>query len=131
MFSNAVAGSAKNMTPNRETTRSNGEPGAATSKSTVCASAVTTVAVGTRRRAASTIAGEMSTPTVAAGTAIALPCVWMLGRLLESQLFEVKPTDPVTIGMAAVVLCSTALGAALIPARRASAIHPMDALRFE
>jgi len=37
----------------------------------------------------------------------------------------------VTIGMAALVLCGTALGAALIPARRASAIDPMDALRFE
>jgi ABC-type lipoprotein release transport system permease subunit len=55
----------------------------------------------------------------------------MLGRLVESQLFEVKPTDPVTIGIAALILCCTALTAALIPARRASAIHPMDALRFE
>jgi ABC-type antimicrobial peptide transport system permease subunit len=68
---------------------------------------------------------------IAAGTAIALPCVWMLGRLVESQLFEVKPTDPVTIGVAALVLCCTALGAAFIPARRASAVNAADALRFE
>ena len=33
---------------------------------------------------------------IAAGTAIALPCVWALGRLVESQLFGVKPTDPVS-----------------------------------
>jgi predicted permease len=68
---------------------------------------------------------------IAAGTAIALPCVWWLGRLVESQLYDVKPTDPVTILAATLVLCSTALGAALIPARRASGVNPTDALRFE
>jgi ABC-type lipoprotein release transport system permease subunit len=55
----------------------------------------------------------------------------MLGRLVESQLFDVKATDPVTIGVAALILCGTALGAAFIPAQRASVINPMDALRFE
>ena len=68
---------------------------------------------------------------IAAGTAIALPCVWALGRLVQSQLYNVKPTDPITILAATLVLCSTALGAALIPARRAAAVSPTDALRFE
>jgi predicted permease len=68
---------------------------------------------------------------IAAGTAIALPCVWALGRLVESQLYDVKPTDPATILAATLILCSTALAAALIPARRASAVNPTDALRFE
>lgn len=68
---------------------------------------------------------------IATGTAIALPCVWALGRLVESQLYDVKPTDPVTIFAATIILCSTALGAVLIPARRASAVNPTDALRFE
>lgn len=68
---------------------------------------------------------------IAAGTAIALPCVWALGRLIESQLYDIKSTDPVTILAATLVLCSTALGAALIPARRASVVNPIDALRFE
>jgi predicted permease len=68
---------------------------------------------------------------IAGGTAIALPCVWALGRLVESQLYDVKPTDPVTILAATLVLCSTALGAALVPARRASAVNPTEALRFE
>jgi len=68
---------------------------------------------------------------IATGTAIALFCVLGLGRLVESQLYEVKPTDPVTIFAATLVLCLTALGAALIPARRASAVNPTDALRFE
>jgi ABC-type antimicrobial peptide transport system permease subunit len=68
---------------------------------------------------------------IAAGIAIALPCVWALGRLVEWQLYDVKPTDPVTILAATLVLCATALGAALIPARRASSVSPSDALRFE
>src|SRR5436309_7637751 len=68
---------------------------------------------------------------IAGGAAIALPCVWALGRLVESQLYGVKPTDPVTILAATLVLCSTALGAALIPARRASVVNPTEALRFE
>jgi predicted permease len=68
---------------------------------------------------------------IAGGTAIALPCVWVLGRLVESQLYDIKPTDPVTILAATLVLGSTALGAALIPARRASAVNPTEALRFE
>ena len=37
---------------------------------------------------------------IAAGIAIALPCVWALGRLVESQLYDVKPTDPVAIAVA-------------------------------
>jgi predicted permease len=68
---------------------------------------------------------------IAGGTAIALPCVWALGSLVESQLYDVKATDPATILAATLVLCSTALGAALIPARRASAVNPTGALRFE
>ena len=65
------------------------------------------------------------------GIAIALPSVWALGRVIESQLYDVKPTDPTTIVAAAVLLCSTTLLAALIPARRASTVSPVDALRLE
>ena len=68
---------------------------------------------------------------ITAGVAIALPCVWALGRLVESQLYDLKPTDPETIVVATLVLCSAALGAALVPARRASAVNPTEALRFE
>jgi predicted permease len=68
---------------------------------------------------------------ITAGVAIALPCVWALGRLVESQLYDVKPTDPATIAVATLVLCSAALGAALVPARRATAVNPTEALRFE
>jgi predicted permease len=68
---------------------------------------------------------------VTAGIAIALPCVWALGRLVESQLYDVKPTDPVTIAGAVCILAAGVVGAVLMPARRASAVNPTDALRFE
>jgi putative ABC transport system permease protein len=63
--------------------------------------------------------------------AIALPCVWTLGRLVESQLYDVKPTDIVTIAGAVCVLAAGVVSAVLMPARRASAVNPTDALRFE
>jgi predicted permease len=68
---------------------------------------------------------------IAMGIAIALPCVWALGRLVESQLYDIKPTDPATIAAATLILCLATLGATLIPARRASTVNPTEALRFE
>jgi putative ABC transport system permease protein len=53
------------------------------------------------------------------------------GRLVESQLFGVTATDPVTITVATLLLAAAALGAALIPAYRASTVNPTDALRAE
>jgi ABC-type lipoprotein release transport system permease subunit len=60
-----------------------------------------------------------------------LPCAGALGRLVESQLFGVKPTDPLAIAAATLLLTTTAVGAALIPAYRVSAVNPADALRLE
>ena len=68
---------------------------------------------------------------ITVGTAIALPCVAALGRLVESRLFGLKPTDPLVIAAATLLLTSAALGAALIPAYRASTVNPADALRFD
>ena len=89
------------------------------------------LALGATRRSTLWLVLRDALVMIAGGTAIALPCVWVLGRLVESQLYEVRPTDPITILVAILVLCSTALGAALIPARRASSVNPTDALRFE
>jgi predicted permease len=89
------------------------------------------LALGATRPAAVWLVLRDALVMITAGVAIALPCVWALGRLVESQLYDIKPTDPVTIAAATLVLCSTALGATLIPAHRASAVNPTDALRFE
>lgn len=68
---------------------------------------------------------------IAAGIAIALPCVTALGRLVQSQLFGVAATDPATVAAAAAVLAAGALAAAFIPAWRASNVRPSNALRLE
>ena len=68
---------------------------------------------------------------IAAGIAIALPCVAALGKLVQSQLFGVTATDPATIAVAALILAAGALAAAFIPAWRASNVSPTDALRLE
>jgi len=68
---------------------------------------------------------------IAAGTAIALPLVWGLSRLVEAQLFGVHALDAPTIAVASLVLALVALAAAMLPAWRAASVSPTEALRFE
>jgi ABC-type antimicrobial peptide transport system permease subunit len=68
---------------------------------------------------------------IGAGVAIALPAVAALGKLVQSQLFGVKATDPATIAAAALVLIAGTLASAFIPAWRASKVSPTDALRLD
>jgi ABC-type antimicrobial peptide transport system permease subunit len=68
---------------------------------------------------------------ILAGIGIGLPLVWAMGRLVESQLYDVKPSDPAAIAIAILVLASEGLAAAFLPARRASGVSPTDVLRFE
>jgi predicted permease len=89
------------------------------------------IALGASRSSALMLVLRDAIMMIAVGTAIALPCVWALGRLVESQLFGVKPTDPVTVTAATLLLLLTGFGAALVPAYRASSIDPNEALRFE
>jgi predicted permease len=55
----------------------------------------------------------------------------ILGRFFQSLLFNVKPTDAVTLIAVAVTLGGVALAASYIPARRATSVDPMVALRYE
>ena len=68
---------------------------------------------------------------VAAGIALGLPGVWIASRWVKSLLFGLLPTDPGTIAGAALMLLTAALGAAYVPARRASQVDPIKALREE
>jgi putative ABC transport system permease protein len=54
-----------------------------------------------------------------------------LARLLKSELFSIKPTDPLTLIGAAVLMLLVAMAACYLPARRATRIDPLVALRHE
>jgi predicted permease len=68
---------------------------------------------------------------VAAGLALGLPAAVLLGRAVASQLFGVAAGDVTTVATAGAVLALSALAAGLLPARRASTIDPLIALRHE
>jgi putative ABC transport system permease protein len=65
------------------------------------------------------------------GTAAGAAGALLLSRLMTKMLYGVRPTDPVTFAGVAIVLSLVALLASYIPARRATRIDPMVALRYE
>jgi predicted permease len=66
-----------------------------------------------------------------AGAAIGLLVSLISGRLLRNQLFRVSSFDPLTFALMAAMLIGAALAASYIPARRATRVDPMVALRHE
>jgi len=63
------------------------------------------------------------------GLAIGIPAAIGAGRLMTTQLFNVRPWDPIMLLMAVAALGLAALLASAIPARRAAGVEPMVALR--
>jgi predicted permease len=68
---------------------------------------------------------------LALGLGLGLPVAVGLARLVQSQLFGIHFADPLTLASAAVVLGLAAAFAGYLPARRASRVDPMTALRYE
>jgi len=63
--------------------------------------------------------------------AVGLAASLALSRALGTLLFEVTPTDPVTLGLVCGVILAVSALAAVLPARRATRVDPMVALRYE
>jgi ABC-type antimicrobial peptide transport system permease subunit len=68
---------------------------------------------------------------VLGGVMVGVPAAAVSGRLLRAFLFGVTPTNPATLTMVAMAMLAVALIAAYLPARRASRVDPMTALRSE
>jgi predicted permease len=66
-----------------------------------------------------------------AGVIIGLAATLALARLIQSMLYGLKPTDPITLGCGTVLLLVVALIAGWVPSYRASQVNPIDALRSE
>jgi predicted permease len=89
------------------------------------------VALGATRRDAIWLVVREALVMVVAGVVVALPAVWTFRRLVETQLFDVAAFDAPTIVLASSGLGLVALGAAMLPAWRASRLDPNAVLRAE
>lgn len=69
--------------------------------------------------------------TTVIGVAVGLAGSALLTRTMRSLLFEVSPDDPVTLASVALLLLLVALLASYIPARSATRVDPIVALRYE
>jgi macrolide transport system ATP-binding/permease protein len=67
----------------------------------------------------------------ALGVAISVPMALGTSTFIQSFLFGIKPNDPLALILAAAILMGAALLAGYVPARKASRIDPMAALRHE
>jgi len=89
------------------------------------------MALGAERTKILTLVLRSALVQLAWGMAIGIPVALAGGRVLADQLYGVKNYDPMTIGLAAMVLTTCAFLAAAVPARRASGVDPLVALRYE
>ena len=89
------------------------------------------MALGAQRRTVVWMVLRRVLLLAAIGLAISVPAALSASKLVQSFLFETQPNDPVTLVLAGAVLVSAAILAGYAPARRASRIDPVAALRQE
>ena len=89
------------------------------------------MALGAERRSVRWMILRQSLVLVGIGLALGIPAAVASTRLVESLLFGLGPRDPTVLAAAAYVMLAVGLAAAYVPARRASRIDPLVALRAE
>ena len=89
------------------------------------------LALGASRRDVGWMLVRDSARITILGIAIGLPLALGLGRLLSSEISDVRPFDPLVLTVAPLILVCAAALATYLPARRGMRISPLEALRTE
>jgi len=89
------------------------------------------IALGARTREIVMLILREALVLVAIGIVAGIPAVFVVARFASSLLFDLSPTDPVSLTLAGLVMLAVAILAAYLPARRATRIDPLVALRYE
>jgi putative ABC transport system permease protein len=88
-------------------------------------------AIGAHRRDIRNLVFGEGFRLIAAGVAIGIAGALVASRVLRSFLFEVEPTDPLTLAAAGALFVAVSVVACWVPTRRAAAVDPLEALRCE
>ena len=89
------------------------------------------MALGANRRSVVRLAAGQGMKLALTGAVAGLAGSCALTRVLEGLLYNISPTDPLTLATASFALLAVAWLATLLPARRASRVDPLAALRYE
>jgi predicted permease len=89
------------------------------------------MALGASRAQVLTMVIRESLWVLVAGLVVGIPLTWFTARSLKSMLYQLSPLDPISFLIAIAVMIAVCGFAALLPARRAASIEPLEALRAE
>ncbi len=89
------------------------------------------IALGARVREIVTLVLREALVLVLIGIVAGIPAVLVVARFASTLLFDLSPTDPISLTLAGLVMLAVAVVAAYLPARRATRIDPLVALRYE
>jgi len=89
------------------------------------------MALGAQRRGVHWMVVGRALRLLIVGAALGLPAAWVVSRWLQSMLFGLTPTDPSVIAGSVLLLLMAGMLAAYFPARRATRVDPVTALRAE
>ena len=89
------------------------------------------IAIGANRQDVMRLVLRQTLWLASAGLVVGVLAAIALTRLMRTLLFEVQPSDPVTLVAVVLVLLAVALLAGYVPGRRASRVDPIVALRYE
>jgi ABC-type antimicrobial peptide transport system permease subunit len=89
------------------------------------------MALGAQRRDMSWLILREALLLVIAGLAVGFPMIFAVTRVAATLLFGLTPTDPISLFLAALLILAVAMVAGYLPARRATRVDPLVALRYE